>query len=83
MHQKSAKYIPLEPLDESPDSSWGEAAQARLLELELEGKGYKKLPKEVNEEVKPANNDKPADIIEHATLEDNPSNVDSQEWEKK
>ena len=45
MCKKAAKYIPLEPLGESPDSSWGEAAQLKLLESEREGKGYKQIPK--------------------------------------
>ena len=59
MYQKS-KYIHLEPFDESPNSSWGEAAQARLLESELEGKGYQQLPKEVNDEVELVDTNKSA-----------------------
>ena len=39
------KYIPLEPLVESPNTSWGEIAQKRLLESELTGKGYQQPPK--------------------------------------
>ena len=63
MYQKSTKYIPLEPLDESPDSSWGEAAQAKLLESEMEGKGYQQPPNTINEtteEVAPRHPNEPA-----------------------
>ena len=50
MYHKSAKYTPLEPLNESPNSSWGGAAQAKLLESEREGKGYQQIPKVSNAE---------------------------------
>ena len=39
MHKK---YKPLEPQEESPNSSWGVIAQRRLFESELQGKGYRR-----------------------------------------
>ena len=37
--------MPLEPLVESPDSSWGDLAHPRLFESELTGKGFRQTPK--------------------------------------
>ena len=45
MNHKSTKYIPLKPLEESKESSWGEASQARLLESERGGKAHRQVPK--------------------------------------
>ena len=53
MYKNSAKYIPLQPLEEAPDSSWCEAAQKRLFESELAGKGYQQIPKCI--EIEPKN----------------------------
>ena len=51
---KKKKYIPLEPLVESPDSSWEEIAQRKLFESELTGKGYRKpLKREFNAKDEP------------------------------
>ena len=49
VHKKSAKYIPIKPLEESPASSWGEAAQLKRLESELKGKEYQQSSNTSNE----------------------------------
>ena len=68
---KSAKYVPLKPLEESPDSSWGEASQAKLLESEREGKGYQQITKGSNAQSESMNPKEPAtNKINGETLND-------------
>ena len=38
-------------MEESPDSSWGEASQKILFESELTGKGYQKAPLKVDTKI--------------------------------
>ena len=50
-------------MEESPDSSWGEAAKLKLLESESKGKGYHKPPNtnnEATEKIDPKHPDEPA-----------------------
>ena len=60
MYKGKAKDIP-SPLIESADSSWGEASQAKLLESEREGKGYRQLPKVSDTESEPTNSSEPTE----------------------